>query len=433
MNSLRNRLTLSFTLLLVAVGFVSGVAAYLLARQDPDSFLDDQLRQIAHYAGDQAGIADQTLNPAVDPSDVVVVQVWDAAGHVLRSTPTGIDLPRQETTGFHDVARPEDRWRTYTLVQRGRTVQASQRAAVREELALNAALPAMLPSLVLIPLSWLLVRWLVARSLRPLDEVVRQLQERGPKSTQPLFSERVPDEVAPLVLAVNSALLRLGEALGSQREFVSDAAHQLRTPITALSLQVQNLKRYSQMIDPALLTDIQLALKRMSVLSVQLLALARAETSAVGERAASIPLATIVEEVAAAMRPLAESRHVTVEVASVPRLHVLVDRDDAATALTNLLDNAVRYTGRGRQVHVTAHREGPVAVVEITDNGPGLPADMLQKVFDRFVRHAEDEEGTGLGLAIAKAVADRAGARISLRNRAAESGLIARIEFKSLA
>jgi two-component system OmpR family sensor kinase len=431
MNSLRNRLTLSFTLLLIAVGFISGVAAYLLARQDPDNFLDDQLRQIAHYAGDQAGVADQTLNPAVDPSDIVAVQVWDAAGRLLRWTPPGIDLPRQEIAGFHDVTTPEDRWRSYTLAENGRTVQASQRAAVREELALNAALPAMVPSLILIPLSWLLVRWLVARSLQPIEEVVRQLQERGPQSTQPLRSERVPDEVAPLVLAVNSALARLGEALASQREFVSDAAHQLRTPITALSLQIQSLKRYSGTIEPALLSDVQLALKRMSALSVQLLALARAETSPAGDRPASISLAPVLEEVVAAIGPLAESRGVTIDVASLPPIHVVADREDAASIVTNMLDNAVRYTGRGGRVDIAAGQENAVALVEITDNGPGLPADMLQKVFDRFVRYGEDEEGTGLGLAIAKAVADRAGARISLRDRAAESGLIARIEFPS--
>ena len=428
MISLRGRLTLWFTILLVAMGLIGGIAAYLITRNDPDRFVDDQLRQIALEIGDPTATAAARARAGLDPSDVVAVQAWDAAGHVVRATPPGIALPRQATTGFSELTSAGERWRTYTLAGPERTVQVAQRATVVQEIALGAAWQAILPVLLLIPSSWLLVRLLVARILRPLDALARDLEDRAPGARAPLAAHAIPSEVAPLVAAVNATLARLAEALALQRRFVSDAAHQLRTPLTALRLQVGNLKRAGAAHDPDLLDDMEQGLKRMSTLTAQLLALARAEAATA--EPGSADLATAIDEAIAATAPLAAARQIAVTAAPEADIEVAATPQELTVLFTNLIDNAVRYTTVGGRVEIRLEPGGETVAVEIVDTGRGLPEEMLDRVFEPFVRHAEDGEGTGLGLAIVRAIAERVGAGVSLRNRGVAGGLVARVELQ---
>jgi two-component system OmpR family sensor kinase len=429
--SLRGRLTLWFTILLIAMGLIGGIAAYLITRNDPDRLVDDQLRQIALNLGDLTGIVAGPARARIDRNDVVAVQVWDAAGHVLRVTPPGIALPRQAGTGFSEPTSGGERWRTYTLAGPERTIQVSQRLAVVQEIALGAAWQAIAPVLLLIPLSWLLVRLLVARILRPLDALARDLEDRAPDVRAPLAAPGIPGEVAPLVAAVNATLARLAEALAVQRRFVSDAAHQLRTPLTALRLQVGNLRRASAEHDPDLLDDMERGLKRMSTLTAQLLALARAEAPSAEPGTASLSAA--IDEAITATAPLATARKIAVMVAPETEIEVAVAPHELTVLFTNLIGNAVRYTTAGGRVEIRLEPGGDSVAVEICDTGPGLPEDVLDRVFERFTRHAEDGEGTGLGLAIVRAIADRVDARVSLRNRGGAGGLVARVELKRAA
>jgi two-component system OmpR family sensor kinase len=428
--SLRARLTLGFTSLLIVVGLLGTAGAYFLARQEPDAFLDDQLRQVALYAGDGIGGAELVPGPALDPSDLILVQVWDSSGRLLRSTIPEIDLPRQRATGFSDLSSSGEVWRTYTLVENNRTVQVSQRAAVREELALNAALRVLIPSALLLPLSWLMVRWLVRRILRPIRVLAQELSGREPDSTAPLHTTDIPLEIAPLVEAMNSNLGRLGEVLNLQRRFISDAAHQLRTPLTALRLQVENLKRCPRSRAPEVLADLELGLKRMSTLTSQLLALARAEASPkiVVE---PIALSEPVAEALANCIPSAQAKAIAVTSRCPEDLSVRAERHDLVMLITNLLDNAVRYTPERGTIEVSASSESGIVAIEIMDTGPGIAEPMLARVFERFVRDTDEPEGTGLGLSIVQAITDRIGAHITIRNREGRSGLIARVEFRA--
>ena len=311
MTSLRGQLTLWFTILLVAMGLVGGIAAYLITRHDPDRFVDDQLRQIAFQIGDPTGAAAPPARAGLDPSDIIAVQVWDAAGNLLRATPPGIALARQVGTGFSEPVSAGERWRTYTHAGPERTVQVSQRLAVVQEIALGAAWQAIAPVLLLIPLSWLLVQLLVGRVLRPLDALAHDLEGWAPDARAPITANGIPSEVAPLVAAVNATLARLAEALALQRRFVSDAAHQLRTPLTALRLQVGNLKRAGAQHDPGLLDDMEQGLKRMSTDRAAPRARPRRGRSASAEPG-STDLATAIDEAIAASTPLAAARKVAI-------------------------------------------------------------------------------------------------------------------------
>jgi two-component system OmpR family sensor kinase len=426
--SLRARLTLWFTSLLIVVGLLGTVCAYFLARQEPDTFLDDQLRQIAVYAGDGVGGAERLPGPALDPSDLVLVQVWDRSGTLLRSTIPEVDLARQPATGFSDPIAAGAVWRTYTLIETNRTVQVSQRAAVREELALDAALRVLIPSALLLPLSWVMVRSLVRRILRPIRVLADELSARAPDSTAPLHATDMPIEIAPLVEAMNATLGRIGEVMDLQRRFVSDAAHQLRTPLTALRLQVQNLKRRPPAKAPEVLADLELGLNRMSTLTGQLLALARAEAS-LKPLIEPTSLPEVVAEAVANCVPAARAKGIALSSGCPDGLRVRSERHDLLMLVSNLLDNAVRYTPEGGRVEVSATSDSDGVAVEITDSGPGIPEPMLGRVFDQFVRHTDDPDGTGLGLSIVRAIAERVGVHVVLRNRSGGNGLIARVEF----
>lgn len=427
--SLRGRLTAWFTLLLISFGLMGGLGAYIVAQQDPDNFLDNQMREIAL---DVVGSVDdfaQMPAPPLRAADMIVVQVWDPDGVLLKSFPPGYDLPPQPKTGFSSFETPEGGWRSYTWVLDDATVQVSQRSIVRRRLALKAALPALVTTFLLIPMSWLLVRWLVGRILSPVDHLAEQLRERSPESMRQLAAPDAPGEIQPLVGAMNEALARVRDMVAAQRRFVSNAAHQLRTPLTALKIQLRNLRQSADVETGELLDEMDHAVQRMSTLTSQLLALARAETSPLAESSQSASLPDILQDAIACVLPLADSKGIALASAAIPPVRIGAERHDLAMMLSNLLDNAIRYTPAGGRVEIALRRSPHGVTVEIADTGPGLSEEMLDRVFDPFVRADHEQEGTGLGLSIVKALAVRTGARVRLVNRQGRSGLVASLEL----
>ncbi|WP_414473548.1 sensor histidine kinase [Microvirga sp. M2] len=429
-SSLRKQLTMWFTLLLISFGLAGGVGAYIVAQQDPDNFLDDQMRGIALDVVGSVDDLAQMPAPPLNASDMIVVQAWDPDGRLLKSFPPNFDLPRQTKTGFSSFTTPQGGWRSYTWVLDDGTVQVSQQALVRRELALKAALPALVTTFLLIPISWLLVRWVVGRILSPVDHLTRDLLARRPDSTQQLSSSDLPGEIVPLVGAMNEALSRVRIMLTAQRQFVSNAAHQLRTPLTALRIQVRNLRQLGNPTGAGgMLDEMELGILRMSALTSQLLVLARAETLPVLDVPAPVPLSEVLQEAIACLIPQAESKEITISSAEMAPIPIKAERHDLEMLFSNLLDNAIRYTPRGGHVDLSFRSEDGTVIVEIADTGQGIPEELLPRVFDPFVRGTGDQEGTGLGLSIVKALAARAGAQVQLANRTDRSGLVARVEL----
>lgn len=430
-SSLRRQLTTWFTILLISFGLMGGVGAYIVAQKDPDNFLDDQMREIALDVVGSVDDLAQMPAPPLDASDMIVVQAWDANGRLLKSFPPNFDLPRQSKTGFANFKTSKGDWRSYAWVLDDGTVQVSQQAQARRELAFKAALPALVTTFLLIPISWLLVRWVVGRILSPVDHLTHQLLVRRPDSPQQLSSPDIPGEIAPLVSAMNEALSRVGAMLTTQRQFVSNAAHQLRTPLTALRIQVRNLRH---MPDSAgandILNEMELGILRMSGLTSQLLALARAETLPPHEVSQSASLADILREAIGGVITLAHGKEIMLSSAEIEPVPIRADRHDLVMLFSNLLDNAIRYTPRGGHVDLSFHAGTQDVTVEIADTGPGIPDELLARVFDPFVRGNTEQEGTGLGLSIVKALAARAGAQVSLFNKSEGRGLVARVQLR---
>jgi signal transduction histidine kinase len=333
--------------------------------------------------------------------------------------------------GFLDLQFGGEDWRGYAFISPERTVLVAQSVAEREEFAATSAIRAVVPILILILLSWTLVGWVVPRVLRPLHAITDDLRRWGKTKSGPLELHGVPDEIMPLVEAVDDLIARLARQLEFRKAFISDAAHELRTPLTALRLQSRNLRASNLPPEQeALLNEMELGFRRMSDLIAQMLQLARAdEAPSVKGQAAADLHEVIVDSVQNAL-PLASEKGIDIGLAASPRATVRADPNDLRTLVGNLIDNAVRYTPLTGTVDVRLISRGMKAILEVKDTGPGIPDDLLDRVFDRFFRVAgSGAEGSGLGLAIVRKLAERYGAQVELENRTDQRGLIARVHF----
>jgi two-component system OmpR family sensor kinase len=419
--SIRRELVAWLSAGLLAAIAVAAVATYLRARDEANDIFDYQLTQMA---ASLTGVPLAGAPPgSAAGADAIVVQVWDRDGvQVFLSQPRQ-GLPRHAQPGFNTVATDAGEWRIFSALAGGRIVQVAQPMSVRRELAASMALRTIVPLLAVVPFLALLVWFGIARGLRPLERVAVAVGERSPHALLPLAEEGLPVEVRPLVHALNGLLARLDRALGAQRAFIADAAHELRSPLTAVHLQAQLAERASNDGERAsALAELRAGLERATHLVEQLLTLAREEPGVNERPFAPVNLAELARHVIAEYAPIAAARSVDVGmVGGEARAGDAIVNGDAAglrAMLSNLVDNAVRYTPEGGRVDVTVQRDHGDAVLAVRDNGPGIPAAERARVFDRFYRVPDTGTtgipGSGLGLAIVKRVAERHDANVTL-------------------
>ncbi len=432
--SLRRTLITGFSLLLTLVGAVAALYSYISVRNEAWGILDLQQRQIARFIGDGSGVnPGTTLLPTHEDDEDFVVQLLYADGRPSKISDPAVSFPAAIVPGMSDFTDESGPWRLFTLVDGPRTVRVGQRTSERDELATSAAWNSSLPFIFAIPLSWLVVYVLVGAIMRRLDAITGEVASRSPGNLNPVDASDTPEEVKPLLAAMNQAFGGLGDALKQQRQFVADAAHELRTPLAAVSLQISNIEHANR--DPALREPIQSlanGVRRASRVTSQLLRLARHEATQSEPAAGTVPLDQIALRTVEALYPLAEQKAIDLGIPVAEALAVEGQEQDLITLVEILVDNAIRYTSQGGQVDVSAELHDGAPAIVVTDTGPGIPAPLLDRVFDRFFRVNEgDGLGSGLGLSIARVIADRLGARLVLENRTDRSGIIARVLFRA--
>ncbi|OYR17551.1 sensor histidine kinase [Brucella rhizosphaerae] len=420
--------------LMAAIGVCAAITSFFLVRNEASDFLDNQLRQIALYVGDAPIVpAGRVGDVPHDPEDDFVIQVWNVAGKPLRLSHPAVDIPRQSATGFADISTGNYNWRVYTLAVPDRTVQISQDTRVRQELATNAALQAALPIIVLLPLSLLTLSWIIDRIMARLNRLAVTVASRDAGADDPVPIDDVPAEVIPFVSSINLMLARLRALLERQRRFISDAAHELRTPLSALQIQIDNLRhhdrdgRFSQR-----LTELEAGIGRATSLVNKLLRLARYDAQEPAPATQSIDLVQLAFDIVARLTPLAESRQIDLGITRQDKATVVGSLNDFEIILGNLMENAVQYTPLGGTVDVAVAVCEQEARVDVRDTGPGIDEEEMPRVFERFFRASpQDSEGSGLGLAIAKAAAERQGVELTLAMREDGPGLVASLVVRT--
>ncbi|MEK8049937.1 ATP-binding protein [Ideonella sp. DXS22W] len=421
--SLRGRLLLALLATLVLAAALMGGITYRSVLSETEALFDYQLRQMALSLRDQGEVAPGDAGALADEQLDFVIQIWRMDGRVVYASRPHPELPARAQLGFADIQAGGQTWRTFGVATPLRVIQVAQPRAVRRTLAADAALRSVAPLAVLAPLLALAVGWLAALTLAPLRRLAAELRGRDAQSLAPLpegpdgAHARLPDELVPLVQSLNGLLWRLGQALDAQRAFVADAAHELRSPLTALKLQLQLLQRARDDASrDAAVAGLSDGVARSAWLVEQLLALARSEPGAPALAMAPLDLAEVAREALAAATPLAVARGCTLDLQAEARVPLQGNAAALSALVRNLVDNALRHGPAGGEVRVQVVplAEGG-AQLRVDDAGPGIPPEQRAVAFDRFWRRDPGAtEGSGLGLAIVKSVADRHGAQVAL-------------------
>ena len=333
-----------------------------------------------------------------------------------------LPLPATLKNGFHAFQHQNLEYRVYVHRLRDDSrIAVSQETRIRDQIARQSALYATLPLLLLVPVLLAVMLMLIRLMLRPLAELSRTVDARQEHDLKPLPKTDLPTELQPFVNAINGLLGRTGAAMESQRRFVADAAHELRSPLAALSLQAERLHAAPMSSEATeRLETLQAGIRRSRHLLEQLLLLARAQNARWGQgqaaaTAASAPAAVavlpVMRRVLEDLLPLADQKGLNLGISAAPgatqdaeadeRIRVSADEMALYTLLRNLADNAIRYTPAGGQIDLWVDRRGAEVVMAVQDDGPGIPAEERARVVDPFYRVlGTGESGSGLGLSI---------------------------------
>ncbi len=433
-HSLRARLLWLLLVAITLTALAQALVAYRAARSEADQIFDYHMQRTAMSL--RSALPRNGLDPS-DPEDRdnsdfdFVVQVWaDGGPSTFVSAPAA--LPQVATLGFSDVAARGTTYRVYAMRWRGLTIQVAQDMAARRLMAGKLALRTVGPIAVMAPLLMMVAWWVVSTSLAPVSRVRRQLAERQVDGLSEVSEAGLPEEIRPLVQELNLLFGRVRQAFDAQKNFVADAAHELRSPLAALKLQAQGLKRASDDAARELAVNrLTAGIERATRLVEQLLALARQQaTAASGARAVPVVLADIALLELADAAPTAQAQGIDLGLVHADEDAIAGEADALCMLVRNLLDNAIKYTPRGGTVDLALRRTGQQLLFSIDDSGPGIAESDRERALDRFHRVGESQApGSGLGLAIVKSIADLHGATLVLARSPRLGGLRVEVSF----
>ena len=431
--SLRGRLLLFLLVATLLTAFAQAFTAYRAARAEADEIFDYHMQQMALSL--RSGVtANAGGGDALNDGEGAdfVVQIWTADGLRVFQSSTRPALPQRAILGFSNVRTHGSTYRVFSMESRSQVIQVAQDIAVRREIASTMALRTVAPIMLIAPLLMLLVWWVVSTSLAPVARVRRQLAGREADELGEVSEAGLPNEIQPLVRELNLLFERVRHAFDTQKSFVADAAHELRSPLAALKLQVTALKRASDdAAREAAVVRLSAGIDRAGRLVEQLLVLARQQARvATGARREPVALAEVAKSEVGEIAAVAQSRSIDVGVREADEAVVSGYPEALRIMLRNLLDNAVKYTPAGGAVDVVVRRELGNLLLEVEDSGPGIAKEDRERVLDRFYRVAGTETtGSGLGLAIVKSIADLHGASLDLDRSERLGGLRVRVKF----
>ena len=431
--------------LVAGASLLVGISYWTLAHEMGEVF-EDNLKQVALAVANHHGTYGMARTPSlVEQMPRVyeeygkfefVTAAWTRSGTLLNRSDPAVNLPFRSRSGLSVVNVGQERWHLYTIVLDDGIVQAAQRDSERQALARETGSVLILPALVMLALLAGMLTLALRRGLAPLAIAADDITARSARALHPIALSAHPPELPLLIGAINDLMARLGGALSLQRLFLADAAHELRTPITALRLQLQLLERASDETQREVaLVQLRAGIDRAQHLVEQLLQLSRLAPETPALRREAVDLAELARAAVSRFSARADDRKIDLGAVTEGAPTVHADVQQLAILLNNLVDNALRHTPTGGRIDVAAHVDQGRPCLSVTDSGPGISAAERERVFDRFYRgnnvgadgHAP--HGSGLGLAIARAVAERHGADITLGEAPGGTGLRVSVRF----
>lgn len=437
--SLQFKLSAWLSLTILVIALAGGVFSFVSAFHEANKLQDDQLRQVAALIDRQhlplPRVEAQAAVPVADSDSRVIVQTLGPVRAPASASAEVLGLPADLPDGIQTHTVFNEPWRLFIkTLDPGLRIVAGQRTAVRDEVARDSALRTVMPFVLLFPLLLLVVGILIRQMFKPVKRLALDLDRRSEQDLGALSDTNLPSEIVPFVVAINRLLSRVARSVALQRRFVADAAHELRSPLTALSLQAERLEA-ADMSDQARerLGTLKRGLQRTRALLDQLLTLARMQEP-FNDKAVSVSVQRTIRQVLEDLMPQAESKKIDLGVIGDADAEVTLREADLQSLVKNLIDNAIRYTPNGGRIDLSVMRNGPRVILQVDDNGPGIPEEERERVFDPFYRVlGNNEVGSGLGLSIVKTIAERIGASVVLKdaNKGALPGLSVIVTFNA--
>ena len=422
MRSIRSHLLILQASALIITALVVSLMTFRLAWNGFNNVRDLGLEQIAetvlrHDASlDGQSSPEPEVAPDVVPEDQededhFVSQIWTREGHLLFSSWAQVGPP-MHSAGHHIVTWHGQSWRLFAVEKDDRVVQIAVTTAIRRQHFYDLVRWLTLPLLLLVLLLGFFIRQAIINALRPLEDLRSEVSQRGGQQLHAIPIEGLPTEVVALTRTLNDLLDRLDVLLNAQKRFIADAAHELNTPLAAIRLQAQLLRRVPEAERDTALDELDQGIARACRMAQQLLEQARFDPEVRIYSVAPVALDSLLHEAASAFQGMADARNITLTLNIPPASSDIVIQGDAhalRTMLDNLIENALRYAGQGAHASLSLHAEAECAIIRVADSGPGIAPEERQRALERFVRLNEKSSpqaahGSGLGLSIAQSV-----------------------------
>jgi two-component system sensor histidine kinase QseC len=391
--------------------------AYKIALHEVDEILDTQMQYMAERSTTQplTPVASKVELHRTYHEEDLLVDIWAYKDQSHLWHQTHLLIPPVQQAGFYTQETPQGKWRVYVIPLKDYQIQVSQQEQVRKSFAWELAGSMFIPYVLLLPFAIIILAFIISLSLKPLDDFKAELQQRDSDGLAPIDSKEYPQELIPTIEEMNHLFERIQHAQAEQKQFIADAAHELRTPVTALNLQTKILM--SQFPEHESLKNLSKGLARIQHLVTQLLALAKQDVGLMLIepntlfRLNDVALNCVEQLVNLAMQKeidLGFERNDVIEMQSL--------ESTVHSIIFNLIDNAIKYTPSQGIINISVYNENEdYACIQIEDSGSGIAPENYDKVLKRFYRvHHHLEVGSGLGLSIVDKATQRLGGTLQL-------------------
>lgn len=372
---------------------------------------------------------------AKEAQNTLEFQIWDREGKLILHSKKAPMIPLSSgKIGLSTLWLDGHSWRVNTVYDPGNnlTYMVAERSNFRQQLENQLTQDSIFIMLVTYPFLGFLIWVIVGRGLDTLKKVAREVRHRAPANLKPVDIESVPSEIEPLVTELNSLFVRLQEAFYREKRFTADAAHELKTPLAALSTQTQVALRAdtTEARNQALL-KVLAGVNRSTHVVQQLLTLSRMVPEATIAKPTQVNIKRQASDVAALIAPEAIAKNIELELIAPDTKTIILGNDTSINILIrNLVDNAIRYTQEGGTVKIDIRENKDNIELRVIDNGPGIPEELRERVFERFFRMIGNQTtGSGLGLGIVQQIARLHNAEISLKTPEDGVGLEVEVIF----
>lgn len=420
-DSLQLRLSVWISAIIFVIALISGIFSFYSAFVEANELQDDQLQQIAALLNQKVIFSElnqsNELLSALHIDSEARVYIHNLSnGSQSKIIPS---LTNELPDGFQTIFARYKLWRVFvkTLANKER-VALAQDTELRNEIAIDGALRTLLPTVILIPVLIVVINMLIRRTFIPIEKLAHRMDQRNDNELGQVPTDGIPVEIRPFVGAINRLLARVSHSVEIQKRFIADAAHELRSPLTALSLQAESLDS-ENMSEPnqSKIQRLKEGLLRARNLLEQLLTLARTQ----GQQQntfTSVSIGLIFRRVLEDLMPLVLKKQLDIGVVSEEDVSLFCNETEISTLIKNIVDNAIRYSPEYGQIDLAVGVCGGKVNIIVHDSGAGIPTEEISRVFDPFFRVPGNQEiGSGLGLSIVKSIIEKMNGRIYLENK----------------